>query len=694
MKPSGKASTVLAAALAAAFGPALAADEEPSVAQLKAPESEASVGIGAVSDDNQRFGQYNGLNEKGGYLLLDADVVRRNDDTGTWLRFSGRNLGLDSRELRFGQERQGDWGYFIDFSQIPRFDPYTVNTGLQGIGTTNQAQRLITPGGGSEYHLSTERQRWTLGANKTLLPGLSADLKYRTEEKKGDRLWGQGTFGNWRFLADPIDQTTNQVDATLAYSAGRLQLTGGYYGTTFENRNNVLNVTNVAPLGAPPFTQMSLPPDNQSHQLHLAGGYNFTPTARGTFKLAVGRITQDEAFATSKVAGAPGSLGGRIDTTLAQAGFTAKPLPKLSVRADLRYEDRDDKTPTFIYYPSQRTPTSTNNGENEPRDIKTLSGKLDASYQLPNAFKLNGGVEYVEKKRNSPPVRSVGFRETTEETSLSVGLRRAIGETMTGAVSYLHGERTGSEFLTNVNFGGTLYSNAIAPLHLADRERDTLRATLNWAPAERLALNLRADLSQDKYTGRTTTGFELGPRKGEGQLFSLDGAYSFSERVQATAWVSQAKNRYENATCPESGAPLTCTNSAASPVWGDKLTNTDTSFGLGLRSQLTAQLMVSADFTQSEVRDEMNTFAISPAGALPGGALAVLPDINTKVTTFKLRGDYALRKNMGIRAEWIHDQYRTDDWTWANWVYNDGTTVTQNPNQKVDFFGVAIYVRL
>jgi hypothetical protein len=39
------------------------------------------------------------------------------------------------------------------------------------------------------------------------------------------------------------------------------------------------------------------------------------------------------------------------------------------------------------------------------------------------------------------------------------------------------------------------------------------------------------------------------------------------------------------------------------------------------------------------------------------------------------------------------DQYRTDDWTWANWVYTDGTTVTQDPNQKVHFIGVSYYYR-
>ena len=145
MKAFRKTSPLIAAALTAVFGPALAQDE-PNVAGLKTPDSQASVGLGYVSDDNQRFGQYSGLNKEGGYLLLDADVVRRNDDTGTWLRFSGRNLGLDSRELRFGQERQGDWGYYIDYSQIPRFDPYTVNSGLQGIGTTTQTQNRITPG--------------------------------------------------------------------------------------------------------------------------------------------------------------------------------------------------------------------------------------------------------------------------------------------------------------------------------------------------------------------------------------------------------------------------------------------------------------------------------------------------------------------------------------------------------------------
>jgi MtrB/PioB family decaheme-associated outer membrane protein len=442
----------------------------------------------------------------------------------------------------------------------------------------------------------------------------------------------------------------------------------------------------VAPLGAPPFPEVALPPDNVSHQFYVNGGYNFTPLTRGMFKLARGRITQDESFPVPAVAGAPGNLGGRIDTTLAEAGLTTRPMQKLTLRANLRYENRDDKTPTFLYYPSQATAASTNNGENEPRDIKTKAAKLDGTYQLPMRFNLNAGMEYVKKERNSPPVRSVSYRAETNETTLSVGVRRAIGETATGSLSLLHSKRDGSDYLTNVRFGGAVYSNAIAPLHLADRDRNTVRATLNWMPTEPLSLNFRVDYSKDDYAGRTTTGFELGPRKGEAQLFSVDAAYSFSERLQATAWASRNVSRYENATCREGGTPLNCTPAdPANPVWSDKLTNTDESFGLGLRAQATAQLKLGADFVQSEVTDEMLLFAIAPATTLPS-----LPNIKTTVRTLKLYGEYAVRKNTTVRVQWIHDQYKTDDWTWQNWIYSDGTTVTQDPNQTVNFLGAAV----
>lgn len=674
--------SALTAAVLATFGSAVAAEVD-EVTALSKPESTVSVGLGYVTEDNQRFGQYSGLNEKGTYGLLDIDLVQRDDATGTWLKLSGRNLGLDDRDLRFEQNRQGDWGYFVDYSQTPRYEPYTVATTLTGIGTTTQTVAgSATP---QEYQLKTQRDIVKLGFDKEFTPTLGLQVRFRNEEKNGERLWGQGTFTTWRFLTDPIDQTTRQVDATLNYSTEKLQLTGGYYGTSFDNSHTLLNV-----VGATLFTgsnQMALPPDNQSHQLHLAGGYNFSKTTRATFKLAYGRITQNETFTTTPTAGAPSNLDGRIDTTLVQAGLTARPTPELSLRADARYENRDDKTPVFVYFPLQATATASTDGTNEPRDIKTNSGKLEASYRLPMDFRLTGGVDYVEKTRNSPPVRAVSYRETTDETSLRAELRRSISETLTGALSYIHSTRGGSDWLFNfANNGITTTGNQVAPLTLADRDRDMVRLTLNWMPTAPLSLNLRLDAARDEYSGRGISVVDQAVRQGEAQNYSLDAAYSFSDRVQGTAWYSVNNTGLEGQLCRATAD--TCTP-GVQQVWGSNVRNLADSFGLGLRAKFSAKLELNADVTRSKIVDEMLLSSIA------GAAVSPLDDIHTTITSVNLSAKYALQRNAGVRVMYTYSRYQTDDWTWANWNYtpavDGGTTVLQEPDQKVSLIGVAYY---
>ena len=684
------------AAAALASWPALAAEGD-DVATLVTPSSEVTVGFASVSDDNQRFGQYTGLNEDGGYGLLDLDFIKRDDATGTWIKLNGRNLGFDNRELRFEHERQGKWGYFIEYSETPRFDPFTVTTQLSGIGKSTQI--LNTTATPSQVNLETERETVTLGVNKTLSSSLELRVRFKNEEKDGARLWGQGTFGSgWRFLTDPIDQTTRQLEATLNYTGERLQLSGGYYGTWFDNSNNALTVLEGDAGASAVFTPMALPPDNSSHQLNISGGYSFSKMTRGTFKVAYGRIEQEDGFPTVPVV-ARSDLGGQVDTTLIQLGLTTKPMPKLSLRADLRYEDRDDKTPILVYWPSQIGPTRTNNGTNEPRDIRTTTGKIEATYRLPMRFRLKGGVEYEEKERNNPPVRSVNFRKTTEEVTYNVELRRSVSQTVTGAVSLLHSERDGSSWLPMFTGDGVTQGNeTVDPLHLIDRDRDTVRLTVNWMPLDPLSLNFRLDKSRDDYNGRGIGGFDQGPREGEGNNYSLDAAYLFSDEITGTAWYSRNENEFENALCRPlaSTGPTsnTCTASDARPVWGADIKNIADSFGLGVRAKVTAKLEIGADLTQWEVRDELDLNSISPTNS---SAITPLPDIETDVTTYKLYGKYALDRRSGVRVDYIHDRYETDDWTRANWTYSaaveGGTTVLQDPDQEVNFIGVLYYYR-
>lgn len=663
--------TASAAALVAAF-PAYGEEDE-DIAMLTRPQSTVEAGVGAVSDDNLRFGQYSGLHEERAYLLLDADINLRDDPSGTWLRLRGRNLGLESRELRFENERQGDWAYFVDFSQTPRFSPYVVNTTLAGIETGSQVEGGVPA---RDVRLDTRRDALGLGVSKKLGGGWDASLRFKHEQKTGTRLFGHHAV---RFLVDPIDYRTEQLEATVGFTGKRLQLSGGYYGTNFQNDNPFIAVT------GPGLSPIALPPGNQSHQLFLSGGYGFTPTTRGMFKVAFGRITQEEAFFTAPIASVPrDDLGGRIDTTLVQMGVSSRPLPRLSLRADLRHEERDDKTPVYIYTTPPATGTHT--GENEPRSFRTTVGKLDGTYGLASGLQLTGGVEHDRRWRNTSGVRSVSHRDDTEETSIRAGLRRSLSEMLNGAITFVHSERTGSDWLINVRADASVGSNLVHPLHLADRDRDKLRLALDWMPLEALSLNFMLEHAQDDYSGRT-----LGPREGRAQFVSLDAAYRLSDYWQATAWASRTDTRAEQTSCngaPASNPTNTCPAAGTSGIWEARLRNVGNAIGVGLRGEPTAALETRAEVVVSSDTGEFHQ------AALTGGVVTpAIPDVNYDTVRLSLSGRYALDKRSGVRLQYVFDRFKTDDWYWTNFVYGDGTTVRQDPKQEVHFVGASYYYR-
>ena len=679
--------TGVAAMLLAALGSAHAV-EVLAPSGLNTASSSASVGLGYTPDDGRRFGQYNGINEEGAYGLLDFNFVKRDDATGTWIGVFGRNVGLENRQLRLDHSRQGNWGYYLEYTRTPRFEPYTPITAVGGIGTATLTIPTATPG--SPIELKTVRDAVALGFEKFLFGKWDLQVRFKNEEKDGTRLWARGNtgggvvggpvFGNFDFAPEPINSTTRQLDAKINYTGPQLQMSGGYYGTMYNNQFSRLDLVG----GSSTITPIALPPDNQSHQLYLSGGYGFTPTTRSNFKVAYARATQDDPFITG-VPVAPGigsNLDARVDTTLVQAGVTSRPMPKLTLLADLRYEDRDDKTPVRVFL---TPPVATSDGVNEPRSIRTTTGKAEASYALPNAFRLTGGIGYEEKKRNTSAIRVVSFRETTEEVSYRAELRRMMSETVTGAISYVHSDRDGSPFQQTTLFPSGTGSNLIAPLHLADRKRDKVRLTVNWQVSDPLTLNLFVEGARDDYSPRD--GSTLGPKEGTAQNYSIDAAYVFTQSWQATAWYTRYDTKAEQSTCVGASAAGVCPAAGASPVWQATLKNLSDNFGLGMRGKPTGRLEIGADLSYSDIRDEYQQ------QALIGNPISSLPDVSTKLTRVNLFGKYSLQKNSGVRLDYIFDRYKTDEWTWATWTYADGTRITQDPNQAVNFFGVSYYYR-
>ena len=264
----GLCRSLLALLVVATFAPAHAEDDS---VQLAKPDSSVSAGVALLSGnakDRALFGQYNGLRRNGSDLLLDVDIAKRDDASGSWMLLQGRNLGLDNRDLNAAYIKQGDWKVAADYSELVRHDPRSINTGLIGAGSAQPTVvTLATPGTGTELNLEQKRKGLGFAAEKWLAPNWLFEASFKNETKQGARLSGRGiacgvyasanqacgttaataaalfaaTAGATLLLPEPIAFTTRQFDAGLTYVGAALKANLGYSGSSFSNGNSSLS---------------------------------------------------------------------------------------------------------------------------------------------------------------------------------------------------------------------------------------------------------------------------------------------------------------------------------------------------------------------------------------------------------------------------------------------------------------------
>ncbi len=687
--------TALATALMSFFGSALA-EETPDVSQLTKPDSSVSVGVGNWSGDRHQLGIYDGMRDKGAVGLLDADVVKRDDATGTWLKLKATNLGLDTREVRGEYLRQGDFGISLDYNRTPYNNPNTFTTRLQGIGTTTQTvSTTATPGPLQNVKLGTDREMTHLGLFKNLMPGLDFNVSFKNEEKTGTRAWGRGSAAE--FAVEPINSTTRQLETTLSYATKKLQLSGGYYGSAYDNKNNLVALTNAGlAVSNANTTYLSLPLDNQAHQLFLNGGYAFTPSTRGTFKLAYTHATQNETLPTQAIpglslAGSPSNLNGAINTSLVQMGISSRPSKELSLLANLRYNNVDDVTPVSRFVTTGTScATAGSCVDNTPLSYKTLSGKLEGTYRLPDGYSLTAGAEESRQDRTIPTSNNLGaggtdtqrvvpFRYKLDETTYRLGLRRSLSDTVNGSVTYLNSSRTGSSYVSSANGPGGAASNLINPINIADRKRNKVRISVDWALLENLSLQFNVEEARDDYAFNN----DYGVRNGAAKLYGLDATYTLNDKWKMNAWYSYDNNQAKQLN-----------TRAANSIKDNTLQDTGHSLGLGARGDIFWNTKVGADLQWTRTVNKYQQTLNAPQTASFSGDL---PDIENNMIRLKLFSVYAVDKTSDVRFDLIHERWKTNDWSWmfANGstpfsygTTTDGTTVTAAQKQISNFVGV------
>lgn len=703
----------------AVFGATWADDAE--INELIKPDSSVSVGIGNWSNDRHQQGIYDGMRDEGLYGLFDADINKRDDATGTWYKLKATNLGLDTQEIKGEYLRQGNVGVTVEYNRLSRDNPNTFNTNLQGIGTKTQIVSNAASAAAPKktVKLGTTRESVGLGIYKNLAPGLDFNLSFKNEEKNGTRQWGRGSAAE--FTVEPIDSSITQVEGTLSYTTKTFQLSGGYYGSWYENRNDLVTVFSGTSGTSP--TYLSLPLDNQAHQLFLNGGYSFTPTTRATMKLSYTQATQNEHLPTKDIAGlslasSPQNLKGETHTTLVQLGFTSRPIKDLSLVANLRYHNFDDVTPVSQFVrPAAGCSAANQCVDNTPFSYKTITGKLEGTYRVADGYNLTAGVEERQQDREVPVSNSFGtgalagadtqrvvpMRSQVDETTWRLELRRSMSETLNGSLAYLYSQRTGSSYLKVAGPGNSITngiaapgpSNMINPINIVDRDRNKLRFALDWMPFESLSFQFNVEEGRDRYDHGNDRPYGL--EEGKNRLYAFDVSYTLSEKWKFNAWYSfdQSQAKQSNSRANNGGATAVLRKDY-------DLQDTGNSVGFGVRGEATSRLKLGGDlqWSRNVSRYDQYLTRLSAGTIVPANFTSDLADIENKLIRLSLFSAYSLDKHSDVRIDFIHERWQTDDWSWmyANgtpFVYGglaaghtDGTTVTANPRQTSTFVGL------
>jgi MtrB/PioB family decaheme-associated outer membrane protein len=718
--------TLLALALLAAFAPAQADDE---IASYITPSSWLSVGVTSIDGNRQNralWGQYNGMRSGSAFANIDFEYLRREEQSGTWSILQGSDLGLDTRQLRLLQQKQGDWSIGAEYSELTRVYPRTINTGMAGAGTPNPVvTRLAAQGKGSDLDLETRRRSASLSMEKWLTPRLQLEATFKNEDKKGARIFGRGfncsaafgcvtagtslnTAGAILMLPEPINSTTRQLDMRLNYALDKLFISASYYGSFYDNAygtltptfagllynpngsslnpavvggNNLASAVNL--MGAP----MALPPSNQAHQLALTGNYRFSGSTRATFRAARTHATQNEDFAAAGFTTMPAgvtNLGGRIDTTQAQAGVTSRPLSRLYLMANVRYEDKDDKTPIALYSPTAGLTQSDSS-------LQKLNAKAEASYSITSGLRATLGVDYDDVNHGKPvatykPGGLNLMREETRETGYRAELRRSMSETLNGSLSYSRSKRDGSGWLnaiagtpavTDAQAAALGSNRPVTPVFFMDRDREKVKLSFDWSPIERLSLQVFAEDSKDHYDA-PSNGVRKGLDQTGGTLYSIDASFAVSEAWKLNSYVTRTRQSQR----------------INHSLYLANLVSDSDAAGLGFRGKI-GKIDVGGELSwvdddnayQQQLAVSANTAAVIATNTAFLAAQGGLPNVRFRGTSIKLFGSYAFDKHGSLHLGLTHARNKLNEWTWGYngvpFFYSDYTTVSMLQNQQV-----------
>lgn len=341
---------------------AMAADAQPTAAELTTPANAVEIGAGTASAASAKANEFSGQRGKGPFGVFNLDLrggAAYDSEDATRYRLNVRDLGLERRSVSAEYGVQGRFRLEFGYDELRRDKSDTYQTPFLGAGTNSLtlpstwlvplvprlsvvAPAASTSGGANarglspdvtasralisgvltaptlaqgataaglqaadlplfqSVNLSTKRTRYGLGITYELDPRWQLAASYNHEDKSGLKAMGTVTRYTNGDMSAIIPDLIDQTteQLNLGVTYAGQKLT---VNAAYYGTLFVNNVTSMswANWAFPSNLQtMSSAPNNQFHQLSLTGSYLLDSTTRLTANASYGRSTQDATLLT------------------------------------------------------------------------------------------------------------------------------------------------------------------------------------------------------------------------------------------------------------------------------------------------------------------------------------------------------------------------------------------------------------
>jgi MtrB/PioB family decaheme-associated outer membrane protein len=618
---------------------------------------EVETGVGYVTNESYKFGEYNGLHEKGPFLILDVDAMYR-DENANYFDIKADNLGLDTRRLEMEGGTQGKYKVNVLIDNITKYNldtaqtPYsgttnqTLSTGwVQGattVGMTNLAAEL------RKINYYTKRQNLKISSNYIQNAKWNYDIKFSRQTKEGKTPFAAAigvTFADAKsaVLAKPVDYSTENIEFAANYNHKKMSGTISVIHSSFKNKNDSVTWDNAFSTG-PNSGQISLEPDNEMQQLMANGQYRGYDNIIISGLLSVAQMKQNESFLpyTNNTALTPAALplnglAGKVNVYNANANVNWTVNQKSKVKFSYEHQEQSNSTnrATYSYVTADTAITATPRA-NFPYSFRNRKFKVDSSYRLENKNKITAGVEYGLFNRTYQEI------VTSTKTSLWGKYAKKLSSDINYSLKLEGSSRKADNYrvLAEIN---PIENPQLRKYNLADKDELKAAFNINLLTLKKLFLNINFEYANNDYSNSA-----VGLKEGKELAAGIDAQYSVNEEMSFTAYLQQSTlSSLQNGSSVAGAANWTADNED---------------------SILTVGLGGDYNVIEDELNLGFNLVHTDATGkvSLTGASATPLPDVISQRDTISIYGNYLYDENMTFKLRYDYETYKEKNWNLDN----------------------------